>query len=150
MADANDTASPPTPLPPHGVITGFGVPGRAVADWMRQAGMTYAVVERNEMMVTRCGRSGVPIIAGDARDADALRRAGIERAVIFAVCVPDEAAVLDAVAVARSINPTVRILARCAFISSGMEAVRRGASIAVVAEEVVAREFVRLLGTVRQ
>jgi voltage-gated potassium channel Kch len=53
--------------------------------------------------------------------------------------------VLEAVSIARKLNPKVRIIARVQYISAGLDAVRRGADEAVVAEELAAREFVRLL-----
>jgi voltage-gated potassium channel Kch len=85
------------------------------------------------------------MIAGDVRLEETLRRAGIERATLFAVAIPNEAAVLDAVKIARALNPTIHIMARCHYISAGMEARRRGANEVVIEEQVVGEEFVRLL-----
>ena len=131
--------------PPHAVIAGFGVPGRNCADWLRKHGWTFAVIEQNELIVDRCGRVGVPIAGGDARDDATLRAAGVDRAAVVLVTIPVEVVVLDVVSAVRRINPAVRVVARLAYISSGFDAVRRGADDAVVAEELTAREFVRLL-----
>ena len=143
----------PAHNPGHAIIAGFGVPGRAIAEWMAKQHIPYVVIEQNPGVVTRCGRGGVPILAGDAQDERVLLEAGIQRAAIFAIAVPIESVVLDAVTVARRLNPTIRIIARCSFISGGLEASRRGANDVIVAEEIAAREFVRLLnggqGTLR-
>ena len=64
----------------HAIIAGFGVPGRAAADWLDDRGISHCVVELNPATVTRCGKSGVPIIAGDVCREDVLRQAGIEHA----------------------------------------------------------------------
>jgi voltage-gated potassium channel Kch len=130
----------------HGIIAGFGVPGRAVAEWMTARGMPFVVIEQNGMVVERCGRGGVPILTGNATDEAALGAAGIQRASLLVLALPNETTVLDAVSVARRLNPALRIIARCTYISGGLEAVRRGADQTVVAEELAAREFVRLLG----
>jgi voltage-gated potassium channel Kch len=51
----------------------------------------------------------------------------------------------EAVAEARRLNPRVRILARCRYVSSGIEATRRGADEVVVEEQAVAQAFEALL-----
>ena len=145
MSKPEGPATDPEQLTHHAIIAGFGVPGRAFAEWMTIHQMPYVVIEQNETIVDRCGRGGTSIIAGDIRSEQTLLHAGIERASLLALTVPIESVVLDTVTVARRLNPTIRIIARLQYISSGLDAVRRGADEAVVAEELAAREFVRLL-----
>ena len=133
------------PLAGHAVIAGYGLPGRAVAEALRDAGMAFCVIERNADTVRRCLRGGVHIIAGDATDERVLREAGVERAVLFAATMPNDQAVIDAVAQARRINASVRILARSEYMSNGLKATRKGADEVVVAERVVADAFKRLV-----
>jgi voltage-gated potassium channel len=130
----------------HAIIAGFGVPGRAFADAMEIKGVACVVIERNEAIVERCQNINAHLIAGDVRSEQVLRRAGIERASIIALTIPIEAVVLEAVIIARRLNPTARIIARVQYISAGLDAVKHGADEAVVAEELAAREFVRLVG----
>jgi len=136
---------PPTDLVGHVIIAGFGVPGRAFAEWMTQHKMPHIVIEKNESIVDRCSATGTPIIAGDIRSEESLLRAGIKQASSLALTVPIESVVLEAIPIARRLNPSIRIIARVQYISAGLEAVRRGADESVVAEELAAREFVRLL-----
>jgi CPA2 family monovalent cation:H+ antiporter-2 len=133
------------PLSEHAIIAGFGVPGRAVADRLAARQIPFCVIELNRKTVDRCSHVGVHIIEGDVCDEHTLRRAGVETASLLVLAVPSDPAVLEAVSVARSLNPTLRILARCRFISTGMEAHRRGADQVVVEEQAVAREFQNLL-----
>ena len=72
------------------IIAGFGVPGRAVAEWMTDHKIPYTVIEKNAQIVDRCSLTGTPIIAGDVQDEAILRQAGIENAGVFAVTVPVE------------------------------------------------------------
>ena len=129
----------------HAVIAGFGVPGRAAGEALAARQIPFCVIELNPRTVERCAHVGVHIIAGDVCDEQTLRRAGVERATLLVLAVPSDPAVLEAVRIARSLNPSLRIIARCRFISSGMEAHRRGADEVVVEEQVVAMEFIRLL-----
>ena len=129
----------------HAVIAGFGVPGRATAEFLAAHGQPFCVVELNPQTVARCSLAGVHIISGDVCDEQTLRRAGVERASLLVLAVPSDPAVLEAIRIARQLNSTVRIIARCRFISSGMEAHRRGADDVVVEEQAVAQEMTRLL-----
>jgi monovalent cation:H+ antiporter-2, CPA2 family len=140
-ADVPDVAS----LMGHAVIAGFGVPGRAVADLVHAQGVSFCVIERNDETVDRCRKSGLCMVEGDAGDPAVLRKAGLDRAVLFACTVPNDAAMYEAVAEARRLNPRVRIVARCRYVSSGIEATRRGADEVVVEEQAVAQAFEALL-----
>jgi len=53
--------------------------------------------------------------------------------------------VLEAIRVARRLNPTIRINARCRFVSAGMRAHQLGANEVIIEEHVVASEMKRLL-----
>ncbi len=140
---SNDGDNQPAPIANHAVIGGYGVPGRAVAEWMKAHGIPFVVIELNAQIVERCSATGTPIIGGDVRTETTLIQAGIERASYLALTVPVESIVLEVIPVARRLNPSVRIIARCTFISGGLEAMRRGADETVVAEEIAALEFVR-------
>lgn len=131
----------------HAVIAGYGIPGRAVAEALQAQGISFCVIELNPDTVRRCTRGGVRIFSGDATSEAVLRAAGIERAVLFAATMPNDHAVIEAVAQARRLNPTVRILARCEYVSNGLKATRRGADEVVVAEQVVGQAFKALVET---
>ncbi len=127
------------------VIAGFGLSGRACANALLAKGISICVIEMNAATVDRCRAGGLQIIAGDAANPDILKQAGIERATEVAVTIPDDQAALLVVAQARKMNPKAHIVARCSFVSGGMEATRRGANEVVVAEQVVASEFGRVM-----
>lgn len=127
------------------IIGGFGVPGRCVADLLERHGVPHIVVELNPDTCARLSQQGKPMICGDVRDESTLRAAGIEHARLLVLAIPNESAVLDAVPIARRLNPGIHIMARCHFTSAGFQAEKLGADEVVVAEQVVARELVRQL-----
>lgn len=149
MSDQDCKSSAEAPsvdgLTGHAVIAGFGVPGRAVADLVHAQGMSFCVIEQNDETVDRCRKTGLCMVEGNAGDPAVLHKAGLDRAVLFACTVPNDAAMYEAVAEARRLNPRVRILARCRYVSSGIEATRRGADEVVVEEHAVAQAFEALL-----
>jgi CPA2 family monovalent cation:H+ antiporter-2 len=139
-------AEAPVQPPRHVVIVGFGLAGRAVVNQVIDQGVSYTVIEHNAEVVGRCLPGGLHIIQGDARDPGVLREAGIERATDVAITVPDDAMTLAVLEQARKLTATARIIARCTFVSGGMEAIQRGADDTVIAEQVVAQEFGRAIG----
>jgi CPA2 family monovalent cation:H+ antiporter-2 len=135
-------------LSAHAIIAGFGIPGRAVADQLSRQGVAVCVIELNAKTVERVAKTsihGLHVTVGDVSDEATLRRAGIERATLFAITVPVDAAVLEAVRMARRLSPKLHIMARCRYISTALEATRRGADEVIAEEQVVAKEFNRLI-----
>jgi monovalent cation:H+ antiporter-2, CPA2 family len=145
--DPNPDGRPPGGHAPggHAIIAGFGLAGRATANALIAKGIPLYVIERNVDTVRRCATAGLRIVEGDATDEKVLLAAGIETAVLFAATMPNDHAVLEAVAQARRLNPSVRIFARCEYVSTGMKATKRGADEVVIAEKAVATEFGRLV-----
>ena len=125
----------------HVIIIGFGLSGRSTVNNVIEQDVSYTVVEMNEATVDRCTKGGLNIIFGDARDPEILQQAGIERATDVAITIPVDEIVLTVIDQARRMNPKARIIARCTFVSDGMEATQRGADEVVIAEQVVATEF---------
>jgi len=134
-----------TQRPRRIIISGYGIPGRFVAEYCDKHNIPYVVIERNPTIVLRCQSAGTRIIEGDSRDAQTLRDAGIENSTDLAITLPDDIAVLDTIAMARRLQPSIRIIARATYVSGGMEATRRGADDVVIAEQVVAEEFARAI-----
>ena len=126
------------------VVAGYGLPGRSLVDILRQRRIDYQVIELNPTVCSRVAAGGIHIMAGDAADLETLRQAGVGHASLVALMMPDDQAVLKAVTHVRLINPRVHLIARCAFTSTGLEAMRRGADQTIVAEQVIATELAQL------
>jgi CPA2 family monovalent cation:H+ antiporter-2 len=132
------------PQPGHVIIGGFGIPGRFVAELLDFHSLPYKVIELNATTANRCA-PGVEMVVGDMRDEAVLRQAGIDTATMVAITIPDEEAVTAIVQTVRRLRPDVQVLARCMYTSSGLKAQKFGANHVVVAEQLVAREFFRLI-----
>lgn len=145
MAQTDDMHCEACTFDQHAIIAGYGVPGRAVGEMLAARNVNYCVIELNPRTVDRCAHIGVHMIFGSAQEEGILLKAGVDRAVLFAVAIPNDAAVLEVVRLARSLNPALHIMARCHYISAGIEARRRGANEVVIEEQVVGEEFVRLI-----
>jgi CPA2 family monovalent cation:H+ antiporter-2 len=129
----------------HAIIAGFGLPGRMAAEALETQGVAYIVIELNPETAERIGKGGVHVVAGDVRDLNVLRAAHLETAALLVLAVPDDLVVLTAIDRAREVNPAVKIVARCTYTSSGLEAAKRGAAQTVIAEQLVALEVSRVV-----
>src|SRR3954464_3657286 len=132
----------------HFIIAGYGLPGRAVAEALDHLHLPYCVLELNPTTVNRCVKTGTHIVEGDVTDPEALKRAGVETAAALIIAIPHEAAAVKATAVARQLNPSMKIISRTHYLSSGIEAKARGADAVVVAEQVVAVEMSRVVAEI--
>lgn len=140
-------AVPAAGPPPEVIIVGFGLPGRFVAEVLDARKVPYRIVELNPVNARNIARCGKDVLCGDARQADVLRRAGVEHAALLALTMPDEKAVLEVLHLARQINPHIKMAARCNYTSTGIKAERAGAFAVIVEEQIVALEFARLVGS---
>jgi voltage-gated potassium channel Kch len=144
LKDAGNPLAESSANSPFVIVAGFGIPGREVVNLLEARHIPFVVIELNPQTVQRCGQAGLNIIGGDVTDEAVLRAAGIERATLLAIAIPDDPAVLKTVDLCRRLNPRTRILARCRRVSTAMEATRRGAHDVVSEEQLIGAEFSRL------
>lgn len=127
------------------IIAGFGLAGRWVADIFDRHGIDYVVVDENPQTIAAQKSLGRRVVLGDISQEQTLREAGIEKASILALTVPDEQAVLKATRLARRLKPDLYIVARTTYTSAGIQAHELGADDVIKAEQTVARQFYEML-----
>lgn len=127
------------------IIAGFGLAGRWIADIFKRHGVDYVVIETNSETVEAQRKLGREIIHGDVADPDVLRQAGIERASILALTIPNEQKVIEATRAARTLKPDIYIVARTYHTSAGMRCEQSGADDVIKGEQVVARQFYEMM-----
>ncbi len=132
-----------SPLKNHVIIAGFGVGGRFIAEYMRDRGIPYVVVEMNPLTCDAQRTLGVNVVEGSIADEAILRKAGVETASVLALAIPDEESALKATEIAHRIRPEIHIIASTRYTSTGLQALQRGADEVIVAEQAVAQEFYR-------
>lgn len=125
----------------HVILVGFGLAGRCVADLLYQRKLSYTIIEKNPVTVETQRALGRDILEGDATDAETLVKAGLNKAAILALTIPDEDAVLEAISLARRLRPGIYIIARTQYSSKGMKAAQLGADEVIKAEQAVALQF---------
>ncbi|MES4786591.1 MAG: hypothetical protein C4294_13050, partial [Nitrospiraceae bacterium] len=96
----------------HVVICGFGRVGSAIGTTLDCFGIPYAVIDLDiDRIVSLRGRT-VAALYGDASHRELLLKAGIERALLVIVALPEIEAAELAVRRLRTMNPNVPVLAR--------------------------------------
>ncbi len=121
----------------HLIIVGLGLIGRTLRAAAKKAGIPYVIIEMNPETVKREKKKGEPIVFGDATYEFILHEAGIERARVMAVTIPDPQAVRRIVALARRLQPELYLIVRTRYVAEILPLQRLGAN-EVVPEELVA------------
>jgi len=115
-------------LKDHYIICGAGRVGRRIVREMRRAGVPFLVVESNALLTAELNLSDTQVLIRDATLDESLIEAGVERAAGLASCLPDDADNLYVVLTARTLNPSLRIVARAVEESAEPKLVRAGAN----------------------
>lgn len=104
-------------LQEHVVVVGYGPVGRTLARALRALDLPFLVIEMNAATVKEEKAKGVPIVFGDATRAVMLKSAGIERARLLVLAIPDTEAIRRTVSAALRLHPGLHIVARANFIT---------------------------------
>jgi CPA2 family monovalent cation:H+ antiporter-2 len=144
--EASQDAQPGETPQPTVIIVGFGLPGRFIAEVLDARKIPYCVIELNPTNAASIAACRKHVVCGDARNPELLKQAGIETAGLLAVTLPDEKIVVEVLQIARTVNPNIRMMARCHYTSTGIKAEKAGAFAVIVEEQIVALEFAKLLG----
>ncbi len=123
----------------YAIIGGFGPIGRRIAETLNAGGVAYSVIELNPATVNKIVAGGGNAVYGDVGSAAVLESAGIGRADVLLLTIPDDQAVLRACTVARRIAPDIFISARVSMLAGKSAAEEAGANLVVV-EELTAAE----------
>lgn len=135
LPSVDDAAVVEEELADHVIIVGYGVNGRNVARVVDGVGIPYVILEQNGRVVETALRAHQPIVYGDATQQHTLERVGIRTARILVLAIASPADELRSVAIARQVNPGIRIVVRTRFVQSIRELQGVGA------DEVIAEEF---------
>ena len=132
-----------TPLVGHAILLGYGRVGRVIATALREMGHDTVIVEQDRNLVDELRRHQQHVIVGSASNRVVLDRAGLNRAVLLVVAIPDPIATRRIVDLAQAANPGIDIVCRTHSLDERDELERRGATEAVVGELELALEMSR-------
>jgi Trk K+ transport system NAD-binding subunit len=98
----------------HVIVCGLGKLGYRVALQLLEFGQSVVAIERDANMyfIPLVRELDVPVIVGDARQREVLRKAGIERASAVVCATQDELANLDIALDARELHPDIKVVLR--------------------------------------
>jgi CPA2 family monovalent cation:H+ antiporter-2 len=129
---------------PGGVyIVGFGPAGRKVARALMEKGLQPHVIELNPPSVKAALRMGLAVHVGDASHPDIIAHAGIERACVVVVTVPDPRSAKRILKNIHALSPASSVIVRSRYHIATRELWELGAAFAVDEENVVGRELAR-------
>jgi len=129
----------------HIVICGFGRIGLMLAAELSAAGETFVVVEREEPRCQEARELGYLCRHADATDEDVLRAVHVERARVLATVLPDDAANVFITLSARSLNPTLEIIARGERPSTERKLIQAGADKVILPTHIGAERIAELI-----
>ena len=132
-------------LQDHVVICGFGRMGSMLAKECKAGGARLVVLEKNDARLAEAQALGYLCHHSDATDEAALRAVGIERARVLATVLPDDAANVFITLSARSLNPTMEIIARGEMPSTERKLLQAGADKVVLPTHIGAERIAEMI-----
>ena len=127
----------------HLVLCGYGRVGSAIGTALSTFGIPYLVVEIDPDLAATLRNRGIPTLFGDAAHRDILHRAGVDKASVVVVTIPDPDRTRLAVMNARRLNPDAPILARAHRTTYHEVLARAGATETIQPELEAASTLIR-------
>jgi CPA2 family monovalent cation:H+ antiporter-2 len=142
---AHDSAVPAgaADLRGHAVICGFGRVGQVVGEALRRRGFPIFVIESNPRIVRRLQKEGIMVLLGSADNRVLLDRAGLPRARVLVVAVPDATTTRAVVEYARETVPRLDIVVRTHSVAERARLEELGVTEAIIGELELALEMTR-------
>ncbi len=106
---------PAESLAGHVVVAGYGGTGRTIVQVMRNVGIPFVVIELNHQLAETLSREGSPVIWGNSSRPEVLHAAGIEKAKLLIVALPDAVSVRLTVEESRRLHPQLHVVARALY-----------------------------------
>ncbi len=128
----------------HVVIAGGGRTGQHVAQVLKRLGLSFVLVELDYYQLEKLKNDGLPVIYGDCGQEAVLEAAGLGRARLLLITLPQIVVSQSIVGIARHLNPDLHIVAR----AEGVEQMQSLYDLGVY--EVVQAEFEAGLEITRQ
>jgi voltage-gated potassium channel Kch len=129
----------------HVIVCGFGRIGVMLARDLSVGGSKFVILERSEHRLAEARALGYLCLHGDATDEASLKSAGVERAMILATVLPDDAANVFITLSARSLNPKLQIIARGEEPSTESKLLQAGANKVVLPAHIGAERMAELI-----
>jgi monovalent cation:H+ antiporter-2, CPA2 family len=127
----------------HAIVCGYGRVGRVIVAALKARNIPMVVLEQDIHTIATLRGEGIAALYGSASNSTLLEQAGIDRARVLVVAVPDPVSARRIVDFATERNPSLDIVVRTHSKTERDELQRRGASEAVLGELELALEMSR-------
>jgi CPA2 family monovalent cation:H+ antiporter-2 len=121
-------------LEDHVIVAGYGEAARRLVRVLSGSGIPYIITTLSPAGANEAEAEGLTVLRGDASHQRTLQLAGVERAKMVVIADDDPATARRIAAVARTTNPTMRILVRTRYIAE-IESFMEAGVDRVIAEE---------------
>lgn len=116
----------------HLIVCGAGETGNYLVQELLKTGNLFVVIDHDQERLARISQRGdFPTLKGDGADEEILTTARIQQARGLAIVLPEDKDNLLATVTARQLNPSLRIVARCAEVRMVDKLLRAGANAAI-------------------
>ena len=140
---------PPEHLPDlagHVIVAGYGEAARRLVRVLSGSRIPYVITTLSPEGAAEAEAAGLPVMRGDASRQRTLQLAGAERAKLMVIADDDPATARRITAVARTLNPTMRIVVRTRYIAEIEPLAQAGADRAIAEElESIVQIFAEVL-----
>ena len=129
----------------HVVLVGYGRVGRLVGEGLAQAGQRFVVIEDQPDTAEAARGTAACVIVGNAADPAILTRAGIERAAMLIVAIPEGYEAGGIVERGQALNPHLTIIVRAHSDEEVAHLERVGARHVIMGEREIAGRMLDLI-----
>ena len=123
----------------HVILCGYGRIGRQVAARLQERGVDFLVVEQDAEVTETLDSLGILYVHGNATDDDTLRQARIDDASTVVATLPTNADNVYVTLSSRTLNPSIRIVARAGDATSSTKLLQAGADKVISPYEIGGR-----------
>ncbi|MBX5226146.1 Kef family K(+) transporter [Rhizobium sp. NLR9b] len=146
-ASDNDDAHPTT-LTGHAILVGYGRVGRIVGQNLKSSGTPFLVIEDSDKRIGELKAQGIEAFMGNAVARETLDLANLSTARSLAIAIPNAFEACRIAEQARSVNPSILIVARAHSDGEVDELKQYGADTVIMGEREIALGMVDRLAQV--
>ncbi|MCK6588507.1 MAG: cation:proton antiporter [Polyangiaceae bacterium] len=104
--------APPPALDDHVIVCGYGRVGQVVTGLLHNSDVPFIVIDEDEHVIRPLRKAGGRALIGDASRSFVLERAGVARAKMVIIALPDQVVARQVIEHARALNANIAVVAR--------------------------------------
>lgn len=128
----------------HFIIVGFGRVGKEVARQLSEANRSFVIVDNNDLAIEDARAAGYLYLQGDPSSNEVLMRLGVERAGGLIACADSDVLNVYVTLTARTMNPSLFIVARAAYADAEPKLYNAGANRVVSPYVMAGRQIAQI------